>query len=311
MFNSLHYTLGTLLESMRRMSYEMKQIAGQELLCSILEKWLEILKIFRKVVPEGNRRNQTNVDVIVWLYDVENVIDNLKDILDEFELMAARQRRTTGKESSLTKIIPARFTGSNRNAVLDGDLSSNIMDITNRLEELDRTRNALGLRVIPGSVPLPFYSSATAYRPYPESVFPNEPAIYGRDRDKMDTIMDAVKRLKEFNTKRDALEIMTYSAPAKVNLNEVLVQLKEALVGRKFLLVLDDVLSKNYGLWETVKSSLIVGAPGSKVIMTTRGADLMISMESNNIQPYNLEVLPDDDCWSVFAKYAFERDCDA
>ncbi|KAJ0046771.1 hypothetical protein Pint_03626 [Pistacia integerrima] len=131
MFNSLHHTLGTLLERMRLKSYEMKQIAGQERLCSILEKWLEILNIFMKVVPEENARNESNVDV---------------------------KSQTTGKKSSLMKIIPARFTGLNPIAVLDGDLSSKIMDITNRLEELDRKRNALGLRVISVPASLPFFS---------------------------------------------------------------------------------------------------------------------------------------------------------
>ncbi|KAI9186425.1 hypothetical protein LWI28_017117 [Acer negundo] len=93
-------------------------------------------------------------------------------------------------------------------------------------------------------------------------------------------------------------------------LNQVQVHLQEAISGRKFLIVLDDVWSKNYGLWKTLKSPFVAGARGSKIIMTTRSADVALTI--GPIEYHSLKLLSDNDCWSEFVKHAFEgRDIDA
>lgn len=70
--------------------------------------------------------------------------------------------------------------------------------------------------------------------------------------------------------------------------------LKEAVVGRKFLLVLDDVWSRSYSLWESLKSPFMVGDPGSKIIVTTH--DVNVALTMGLIECYNLKLLSDDDC---------------
>ncbi|KAF2300061.1 hypothetical protein GH714_007825 [Hevea brasiliensis] len=86
--------------------------------------------------------------------------------------------------------------------------------------------------------------------------------------------------------------------------NEVQVKLREALAGKKFLLVLDDVWNKNYGLWEALKPPFLAGASGSRIILTTR--EINVARMIGPSKHYNLEPLSDDECWSVFAKHAFE-----
>ncbi|KAK1571161.1 hypothetical protein Q3G72_012802 [Acer saccharum] len=61
------------------------------------------------------------------------------------------------------------------------------------------------------------------------------------------------------------LESITSKSCDLKDLNQVQLQLKDALFGRKFLLVLDDVWSKNYNLWESLRSPFMVGAQGTSI----------------------------------------------
>ncbi|KAJ6927689.1 disease resistance RPP13-like protein 1 [Populus alba x Populus x berolinensis] len=92
--------------------------------------------------------------------------------------------------------------------------------------------------------------------------------------------------------------------------NQVQVKLREALAGKKFLLVLDDVWNKNYGLWIALKTPFAAGKPGSKIILTTRDSDVALMVGPPEY--HRLTPLSDQDCWSVFVKHAFEnRDLEA
>ncbi|KAK3188556.1 hypothetical protein Dsin_028117 [Dipteronia sinensis] len=103
------------------------------------------------------------------------------------------------------------------------------------------------------------------------------------------------------------LESITSKSCDLKDLNQVQLQLKDVLVGKKFLLVLDDVWSKDYNLWETLRSPFKVGAPGSKIIVTTRSAEVALTMGPGPVGYYNLKLLSDEDCWSVFKKHAFQN----
>ncbi|XP_031264014.1 putative disease resistance RPP13-like protein 1 [Pistacia vera] len=97
------------------------------------------------------------------------------------------------------------------------------------------------------------------------------------------------------------LESITSSSCSLQNLNEVQVQLKNKVTGKKFLLVLDDVWSRDYGLWETLKSPFMAGAPGSRIIVTTRSVDVALTMGQSEY--YKLKLLSNDDCWGIFEKH--------
>ncbi|GMP42186.1 hypothetical protein CsSME_00012008 [Camellia sinensis var. sinensis] len=101
------------------------------------------------------------------------------------------------------------------------------------------------------------------------------------------------------------LESVTSQTFSFNNLDQFQVQLKQALAGKKFLIVLDDVWNKKYSDWNVLRKPFNNGAQGSKVVVTTRNKGVAKMMRA--IELHDIEVLSDDDCWSLFSRHAFEN----
>jgi hypothetical protein len=86
------------------------------------------------------------------------------------------------------------------------------------------------------------------------------------------------------------------------DLNWLQLKLKEKLQGKKFLVVLDDLWNDDYSNWFIVRAPFLVGAPGSKIIITTRS--LKVSLMTGTIQAHSLPLLSNDDCLSIFTQHA-------
>ncbi|KAK2640068.1 hypothetical protein Ddye_027863 [Dipteronia dyeriana] len=101
------------------------------------------------------------------------------------------------------------------------------------------------------------------------------------------------------------LRSITRSPCILTELDAVQKELQEAVAGKKFLLVLDDVWSQDYRSWEILRSPFKAGAGGSKIIVTTRDKDVAFTMGAPN-ECHRLKILSDDECWSLFKAHAFE-----
>lgn len=108
------------------------------------------------------------------------------------------------------------------------------------------------------------------------------------------------------------VESLEGSAPNLFELETVLGRVRDRIEGQKFLLVLDDVWTENYERLEPLVTSLSSGAPGSKVLVTTRNERVAQMMESSYL--LRLGELTEEDCWSLFSQLAFsersQKDCE-
>nr|CAD1840971.1 unnamed protein product [Ananas comosus var. bracteatus] len=86
-------------------------------------------------------------------------------------------------------------------------------------------------------------------------------------------------------------------------INEIVDALREELMGKRFLLVLDDVWIDNPNLWNPLRDLLFALEPG-KVIVTTRNESTATIMQTMPL--YRLDCLGFDDCWLIFLQQAFE-----
>nr|XP_043628078.1 putative disease resistance RPP13-like protein 1 [Erigeron canadensis]XP_043628086.1 putative disease resistance RPP13-like protein 1 [Erigeron canadensis]XP_043628094.1 putative disease resistance RPP13-like protein 1 [Erigeron canadensis] len=90
------------------------------------------------------------------------------------------------------------------------------------------------------------------------------------------------------------------------DLNGVQRALAEQLKEKRFLLVLDDIWSEKYVDWEILVKPLHSGAPGSKIIITTRKEGLLKQIGFDH--PDKLEKLSHDDAMSLLARHALDVD---
>ncbi|XP_060960341.1 putative disease resistance RPP13-like protein 1 [Cannabis sativa] len=87
-----------------------------------------------------------------------------------------------------------------------------------------------------------------------------------------------------------------------MNLNSLQVNLSKKLMGKKFLIVLDDVWEDDYVQWTEVMKPFNGGTRGSKIIVTTRNgkvADIIRTVDT-----HHLRKLSEDECWALFEKHS-------
>ncbi|XP_037496217.1 putative disease resistance RPP13-like protein 1 isoform X2 [Jatropha curcas] len=153
----------------------------------------------------------------------------------------------------------------------------------------------------------------------------DESSVYGRNDDKeaiienllsadengLEVISIIAAKFDIFKIAKDILEEVSAKScdfKSPIPNREILPALKGRLMGKKFLLVLDDVWNDNEFEWSFLLDHLeSAGAGGSKIIITTRNQSVVLALGSS--QSHFLGQLNDDDCWSLFAKHAFYDDC--
>ncbi|XVF24393.1 hypothetical protein REPUB_Repub13aG0124100 [Reevesia pubescens] len=87
------------------------------------------------------------------------------------------------------------------------------------------------------------------------------------------------------------------------DLNVLQVKLECILRGKTFLLVLDDMWNESLIDWNLLQKPFQVGREESRIIVTTRSQSVSSAMHS--ILVHSLTPMRYQDCWSIFAKYAF------
>ncbi|KAF3441337.1 hypothetical protein FNV43_RR15251 [Rhamnella rubrinervis] len=88
---------------------------------------------------------------------------------------------------------------------------------------------------------------------------------------------------------------------------QVQLKMKDAMEGKKFLLVLDDVWNVDYQTWNDLQTPFESAANGSKIIVTTRLPKVAQELGTAGSEVLDLQLLSQADCWKLFSKHAFNN----
>ncbi|XP_050133850.1 putative disease resistance protein RGA3 isoform X2 [Malus sylvestris] len=99
------------------------------------------------------------------------------------------------------------------------------------------------------------------------------------------------------------LEAILGQTQKLVELDLLIEHIHEAIAGKKFLLVLDDVWDEDSSKWELLRRPLDAGGVGSRILVTTRNKSVARMMSATGM--ITLGTLPEDDSWLIFSQIAF------
>ncbi|KAL8557670.1 hypothetical protein ACS0TY_004948 [Phlomoides rotata] len=94
------------------------------------------------------------------------------------------------------------------------------------------------------------------------------------------------------------------SSPNTNQLDVLLKCVQVSVLGKKFLLVLDDVWTEDYNKWEPLERALSCGGVGSKILVTTRSERVAKKMGTRESEIFSPGLLSDEDCWLFMCRMA-------
>ncbi|PSS24320.1 Disease resistance RPP13-like protein [Actinidia chinensis var. chinensis] len=308
---------------------------GDKLLRKLKIKLMEL----DLVIDHAERKQFTNQSVKNWLEELKDAVYHADDLLDVIATEALRLKVESQYQSGPNQVRAHISTSS---SLLDAEFVSKIEEVVDILEYFAKQKDVLGLKEVASqkwSHRLPSTSLVDESRVFGREsdkeeiiqlLVSNE--LSGSEIDVIpivgmggvgkttlaqlvynDEIVSRHFEMKawvcvseEFDVIRvtkTILEAVNSRNYDTQDLNLLQVNLKESLRGKKFLIVLDDVWNDSPRDWDILKAPFTVGACGSKIIVTTRNHSVASIMQT--VPVYNLRQVSDEDCWSLFAKFAF------
>ncbi|BBH05177.1 NB-ARC domain-containing disease resistance protein [Prunus dulcis] len=319
-------------------------IQGRKLTEGLLKKLKITLLSVNAVLDDAEEKQISNQDVKQWLEELKEAVYDAEDLLNEIKTEALRCKVEAESGSSTSKMFRKlnKKLFSTWFYAIDKAIDSKIEEIIERLDFIEKKKDVLNLKAGArrrASQTIPSTSLVEDFTPYGRnedketiiklllddmtenkiSVVPIvgmggigkttlAQLVYNNVRVKQHFELQAwVCVSEEFDIVRVTQTIygsITSGACDLMDLNMLQVKLKEALTGKKFLLVLDDVWNDEYFNWDVLRRPFESGDHGSKIIVTTRNASVASVM--GTLPTHHLRQISEEDCWLLFARHAFK-----
>ncbi|XP_050263443.1 disease resistance protein RGA2-like [Quercus robur] len=306
-----------------------------------LEKIKNTVLTIQVVLQDAEEQQIQNHQVKHWLMKLREVVFDADDLLSEFSTHVLRQNVMQG--SKMTKKVRDFFSSSNQFA-FRFKMARKIKAVRERLNDIAEDRINFQLVERPSETAVETRERETHSFVREEDVIGREEdkkAIIGQllDFDVEENVSfisivgigglgkttlvqyiyndEKVKAYFElqmwvcvsddFDVKTIAEKILASAVgtrPNNLEMDQLQIELRKSLNQKKYLLVLDDVWNENKDIWCNLKTLLLDGSKGSKVVITTRSnlvADITGTMQ------YFLKGLSKDQSWSLLKQMAFEK----
>ncbi|KAM3338449.1 putative disease resistance protein RGA1 [Capsicum galapagoense] len=303
-----------------------------------LNKLKKTLVTIRDVLLDAEEQQSKNHELTNWLEELKDVLYDADDFLDEVQTYHVLQQSQRVKQ----KVWFAVFSPF-KLFVFRYRMSHKVKDIRERLDSIAADKGKFHLSVISVGVEMKrdltysfiLPSDVVGRRNESEEVVE---VLMQNDGDECLSVVSIVgiggvgkttlvklvyrdERIvknfplriwlcasQDFDVTKLARNIVSLASDVScdsANVEQVHGSLQDALRGKRFLLIIDDVWSRDRSKWLELRSLLMVGARGSKVVVTTRSDYIAAMMES--VVTYSLKELPHEDCFALFLKWAFRN----
>ncbi|KAJ0860869.1 putative virus X resistance protein-like, coiled-coil [Helianthus annuus] len=323
-----------------------KRYARAQGIHSELENLGRELSLIQALLHDASEKEVTDRSVGIWLNSLQHLAYDIEDVLDDVATEAMRRELTQESGASTSKVKKLIVPTCCTNFSLSHRLSPKIDSITIELQRLYKAKAELGLTVKDGKERDPNRGNETSLLESDVVGREGEKKRQlkkllggdGSSKEKFsivpivgmggvgkttlarllynDTKVQGHFQLKGWVCVSDNFDIlkisnsifqsMTRENKKYDDLDQVQNALREQLKGKRFLVVLDDVWTESYDLWENLVRPLNSGAPGSRVIMTTRKDKLLKTIGFNHLDL--LKSLSSEDALSLFALHALGVD---
>ncbi|XP_065881722.1 putative disease resistance protein At3g14460 isoform X3 [Euphorbia lathyris] len=295
-----------------------------------------MLKKIYVVLDDAEEKQLIDPMVKIWVSELRDLAYDVEDVIDDFatEDVVVKPLISSSNGSRVRKLMPSCFDGMNKKA----RLLSRVEGITARLERITSEKCVLNLqesgggrgrRVRERQPTTSLVNEAKVYGREEDQkavvqllnaqvsglgicVVPiNGMGGIGKTTLAQLIFNDAALSFdfkawvsvgEDFDVIGITKTIIRVEGCDADDLDSLQVKLKEVLSGKKFLIILDDVWSENYDDWTLLCGPFVAGAPGSRIIITTRNEGVSLMM--GNVPAYLLKELSNDDCLAVFAEHA-------
>ncbi|KAJ0717441.1 putative virus X resistance protein-like, coiled-coil [Helianthus annuus] len=323
-----------------------KRYARAQGIHSELENLGRELSLIQALLHDASEKEVTEKSVGLWLSSLQHLAYDIEDVLDDVATEAMRLELTQESGASTSKVRKLIVPTCCTNFSLSHRLSPKIDSITIELQRLFKAKAELGLTVKDGKERDPNRGNETSLLESDVVGREGEKKrllmkLLGDDGSSKenfsiipivgmggvgkttlarmlynDTQVKDHFQLKAWVCVSDDFDVFKISKTIFQdvskenkefeNLNQLQVALTEQLKDKRYLLVLDDVWTENYEHWEKLGRPLNSGAPGSRVIMTTRKKELLERLGFGHLDL--LESLSSEDALSLFALHALGVD---
>ncbi|KAK9283703.1 hypothetical protein L1049_011953 [Liquidambar formosana] len=307
----------------------------------LLKKLKIILLPVTAVLDDAEEKQITNPAVKKWLNELKDAVYHAEDLLDEIATEALQRNLEAGSRSSVTQVRDFISTSINP---FDKGIKSKIKKIIENIEFIAKQKDLLGLKEGVGGKPLRSLPSTSVVdessiygrdddKEKVAKLLLSDDAsgngicvipivgMGGIGKTTLTQLLYNDEKVNEYfdlkawvyvseefdvvHVTKAVLQSIDSQPCVNKDLNLLQVKLKEKLMGKKFLLVLDDIWNEKYNDWDTLLTPFKVGAKGSKIIVTTRNESVALIVQT--IPSHNLEQLSNEASWSLFTNHAFEN----
>ncbi|KAK8626938.1 hypothetical protein V6N13_134567 [Hibiscus sabdariffa] len=276
--------VSTILNNLDSLFREEVGLAGS--LKTELESLQRTFTTIQAVLHDAEQKQWKSEAIKIWLRNLQQAAYDLEDVLDDFQSQA--QERGSKVTTFFSLQNPLLFRSS---------MARRVKAAREKVDAIAAERikfhleTGVGEAVIEGN------------KDRETSSLVDESEVIGRADEKGEMISMILSN-------RDDLSIYAICGMGGLgkscdiqDLDPLQRHLVKQLVGKRFLIVLDDVWNESRDKWDRLKQALQSGGRGSAVIVTTRLEKVALMMVTVPFR--RLGCLSDDDSWSLFKQTVF------